>query len=142
MPATRAGARQNGQLAHPAPGIESRTGYCQCESCRGGSAGPVNAFTLWNPAAVKVTKGADHIGSDNKTPNSDRKWCKTCSGHLLTAHPGMGLTDVYAATIPDFPYQPGVDVHDQATRLPMRDGLPKRKDMPAETGGSGITIAD
>ena len=33
------------------------TGYCHCDSCRHWSAGPVNAFTLWKPDAVKVTKG-------------------------------------------------------------------------------------
>jgi len=117
-------------------------GYCHCESCRSWSAGPVNAFTLWPPDAVKVTKGADNIGTYNKTPNSYRKWCKTCGGHLFSEHPGMGLTDVYAATIPDLPYQPGVHVNYQETRLPMKDGLPKMKDLPAEMGGSGMLIAE
>ena len=31
-------------------------GYCHCESCRSWSAGPVNAFTLWQPDAVRVTQ--------------------------------------------------------------------------------------
>jgi hypothetical protein len=117
-------------------------GYCHCESCRSWSAGPVNAFTLWKPDAVKVTKGADNIGSYSKTPKSLRKWCKTCGGHLFTEHPGWGVTDVYAATIPDFAYQPGVHVNYQDTRLRMKDGLPKFKDMPAEMGGSGATLAE
>jgi hypothetical protein len=38
-------------------------GYCHCESCRHWSAGPVNAFTLWEPSAVKVTRGSDNIGT-------------------------------------------------------------------------------
>ena len=33
-------------------------GYCHCSSCRHWSAGPVNAFSLWQPSAIKVTKGA------------------------------------------------------------------------------------
>jgi hypothetical protein len=37
-------------------------GYCHCRSCRSWSAGPVNAFTLWKPGAVKVTAGAEHLG--------------------------------------------------------------------------------
>lgn len=69
-------------------------GYCHCESCRHWSASPVNAFSLWNPEAVKVTKGGDNIGTYNKTPRSSRKWCKSCGGHLFTEHPMMGLTDV------------------------------------------------
>ena len=28
-------------------------GYCHCASCRSWSAGPVNAFTLWKPDAVR-----------------------------------------------------------------------------------------
>ncbi|MGH7849366.1 MAG: GFA family protein, partial [Thermodesulfobacteriota bacterium] len=59
-------------------------GYCHCDSCRHWSVGPVNAFTLWNPDAVKVTKGEANVGTFNKTPQSFRKWCKTCGGHLLT----------------------------------------------------------
>lgn len=117
-------------------------GYCHCESCRSWSAGPVNAFTLWQPEALTITRGADNIGTFNKTPNSYRKWCKTCGGHLFTDHPGMGLTDVYAASIPDLAFEAGVHVHYQETRLRMHDGLPKMKDLPAEMGGSGITLAE
>lgn len=115
-------------------------GYCHCESCRRWSAGPVNAFTLWKPEAVRITKGEDRLGSYAKTAASIRKWCTTCGGHVLTEHPGMGVIDVYAAVIPDFPYRPGLHVHYQETRLPMHDDLPKMKDLPAEMGGSGIKL--
>jgi hypothetical protein len=117
-------------------------GYCHCDSCRRWSAGPVNAFTLWPPEAVRITTGADNLASYSKTPASIRKWCKTCGGHVLTEHPSMGVTDVYAAVMPEFPYEPGIHVHYQETRLPMQDGLPKMKDLPAEMGGSGATVAE
>jgi hypothetical protein len=117
-------------------------GYCHCESCRRWSAGPVNAFTLWKPEAVKITQGADNIGSYNKTPYSYRKWCKTCGGHVFSEHPTMGLTDVYAAAIADFPFAPGLHVHYQETVLHIADGLPKMKDMPKEMGGSGVVLAE
>ena len=117
-------------------------GYCHCESCRHWSAGPVNAFTLWKPDAVRITKGAANVGTYHKTERSYRKWCKTCGGHLFTEHPGMGLTDVYAASIPEFPYKAGIHVNYQESRLHMKDGLPKMKDMPREMGGSGITLPE
>ncbi len=117
-------------------------GYCHCESCRSWSAAPVNAFTLWKPEAVRITRGADKIGTYNKTPHSYRKWCTACGGHILTEHPGMKLVDVYAGIIPDFPYRAGIHVNYQETRLPMKDGLPKMKDMPQEMGGSGISLAE
>jgi len=117
-------------------------GYCHCESCRSWSAGPVNAFTLWKPEAVQITRGADSIGTYSKTPRSNRKWCKTCGGHIFTEHPGWELVDVYAAAIPDFPHHAGVHVHYQETKLRMKDGLPKMKDLPKEMGGSGVSVAE
>ena len=117
-------------------------GYCHCGSCRSWSAGPVNAFTLWKPGAVRVTAGAEHIGMFQKTPVSQRQFCKVCGGHLFTAHPHWNLTDVYAAAIPDFPYQAGVHVNYAETVLPMKDGLPKLKDFPKELGGSGEALVE
>ena len=116
--------------------------YCHCDSCRHWSAGPVSAFTLWKPETVKVTKGADNIGSYNKTPGSMRKWCKSCGGHLFTEHPAMALTDVSAAVISDFHFQPALHVNYQETVLHMKDGLPKMKDLPAEAGGTGIELPE
>jgi hypothetical protein len=117
-------------------------GYCHCESCRRWSAGPVNAFTLWKPESVKITKGANNIGSYSKTPQSNRKWCKTCGGHILTEHPSMGLTDVYAAVISDLAFKPGVHVHYQETVLRIKDGAPKMKDLPKQAGGSGMEVPE
>jgi hypothetical protein len=117
-------------------------GYCHCNSCREWSAGPVNAFSLWPPEAVRITKGAENIGSYQKTEKSIRQWCKTCGGHLLTEHPLWGLTDVYAAVIPDLRFKAALHVNYESTVLPMRDGLPKQKDVPAEMGGSGVLLPE
>src|SRR4051794_40752277 len=86
-------------------------GYCHCESCRSWSAAPVNAFTLWKPDAVKITAGADQIGTYQKNPTSQRKYCKKCGGHLMNNHPIMGLVDVYAATIPTLKFIPSIHVN-------------------------------
>lgn len=131
-----------GAVQFTVSGEPAGMGYCHCESCRSWSAGPVNAFTLWKPEAVQLARGADQIGTYNKTPHSSRKWCKTCGGHVFTEHPGMGLTDVYAAVIPDFPFQAGIHVNYQESRLPIRDGVQKLKDMPKEMGGSGAGMAE
>ena len=123
-------------------GQPAAMGFCHCTSCRSWSAGPVNAFTLWAPTAVKITKGAGDIGTYNKTPVSFRKWCMKCGGHVMTDHPPFGLVDVYAATIPDFPFQPGLHVHYGESVLAIKDGLPKQKDMPKEMGGSGTLLPE
>ncbi len=129
-----------GAVQFTVSGEPAAMGYCHCRSCRHWSAGPVNAFSLWQPDALKITQGADNIGSYNKTPGSTRKWCKTCGGHLFTDHPGMGLVDVYAAMLPSLEFSPGVHVHYQETVLRIHDDVTKMKDMPAEMGGSGITL--
>lgn len=131
-----------GEVQFTVTGEPAAMGYCHCGDCRRWSAGPVNAFTLWNPEAVKVIQGSDKIRTYNKSPRSFRKWCATCGGHLFTDHPEWKLIDVYAATIPDFPFKPGVHVNYQETVLPMKDGLPKLKDFPKEMGGSGEVISE
>ena len=117
-------------------------GYCHCASCRSWSAGPVNGFTLWKPSALRVTAGADQLARFNKTAHSTRTWCRKCGGHLYTEHAPWELVDVYAATIPELAFQPGVHVHYQESVLPMRDGLPKFKDIPSDMGGSGQTLPE
>ena len=118
-------------------GEPAAMGYCHCESCRKWSASPMNSFILWPAAAVQVTKGKELIQTYNKTPRSTRAWCKNCGGHLFAEHPHWGLTDVYAATTPDFPYAPAVHVNYQEAVCAVRDELPKMKDVPKELGGSG-----
>ncbi len=123
-------------------GEPAAAGYCHCDSCRRWSAAPVNAFSLWKPESVKVTHGADNLGVYNKTERSYRKWCKTCGGHVFTEHPGFELIDVYAAVIPDYPFEPHLHVFYEETVLPLRDGLPKMADIPAQMGGSGKTLPE
>ena len=123
-------------------GAPEAMGYCHCSSCRSWSAGPVNAFSLWKPGAVKVSRGAEHLGTYTKNPSSERQFCKTCGGHVMTNHPGMGLVDVYAAIIPSLKFEPGVHVNYAETVLHIKDGLPKLKDFPAELGGSGQAVPE
>ncbi len=60
----------------------------------------------------------------------------------MTYHPQWGLMDVYAATIPDQIFEPGIHVNYGETVLRMVDGLPKMKDFPSEMGGSGVTLPE
>ena len=123
-------------------GTPDAMGYCHCESCRHWSAGPINAFTLWQPESVQVKEGADAVVTYAKTSNSYRKSCGECGGHLLTEHPSMGLTDVYSAIIPDLRFEPALHVFYGEKVIAVKDGLPKQKDMPAEMGGSGILLEE
>jgi hypothetical protein len=123
--------------------------FCHCDSCRHWSAGPVSAFTLWQPDSVRVTRGSENITmfdgnpcSGDETVVSERKWCSKCGGHLFTNHPTMGLVDVPAVVIEDFAFEPGFHVHYQESVHPIADGLPKFRDLPQEAGGSGETLPE
>jgi hypothetical protein len=123
-------------------GAPAAAGYCHCQSCRHWSAGPINAFTLWPPDAVKVTKGKENLGTFHKSENSLRRWCKSCGGHVLTEHPQWNLVDVYAAVLENFHFEPHLHVNYAETVLPMRDGLPKQADLPKEMGGTGTLVSE
>ena len=123
-------------------GAPEAMGYCHCRSCRSWSGGPVNAFTLWSPEDVKVTSGQASLASFAGSPMTERQYCVQCGGHLMARHPTLGLIDVFAATLPTLDFAPGVHVNYAETVLPMKDGLPKLKDFPAEFGGSGEMVAE
>jgi hypothetical protein len=61
---------------------------------------------------------------------------------VLIDHPTIGMVDVHVSTLWDFPFEPTLHLNYQEHVLPVRDGLPKMRDMPAEVGGSGQTIAE
>lgn len=123
-------------------GEPAAMGYCHCASCRSWSASPVNAFILFPPTAVRVTKGEDQLVEFNKTERSHRKWCRRCGGHVFTEHRLWKVVDVYAATLPGFPFKAGVHVNYAERVLDVVDGLPKLKDFPKEMGGSGEAVPE
>jgi hypothetical protein len=142
MSETHSGRCFCGAVEVQVTGAPEGMGYCHCRSCRSWSAGPVNAFTLWKPENVKVTRGNEFIGAFQKNPASDRRFCTKCGGHIMTVHPTFGLVDVFSATIPTLAFKPGVHVNYAETVLPMKDGLPKLKDFPKELGGSGEVVPE
>lgn len=142
MSAVHQGSCFCGAVALEVTGEPEAMGYCHCRSCQSWSGGPVNAFSLWKPDAVRVVKGEDMIDTYAKNPQSERKYCSKCGGHLMTNHPPFGLVDVFAATIPTLEFKPALHVNYSDTVLPMRDGLPKLKDFPKELGGSGESVPE
>jgi hypothetical protein len=115
---------------------------CHCSSCRGWLSAPLHAAALWPSPSVKVTKGADTLGTYKKTENSHRQFCKTCGAAVQVLHPGMGMTDVPAGSVKGFNYQPALHVHYGEKVMTVRDGLPKFRDFPKEFGGSGDMLAE
>ncbi|MGO8920780.1 MAG: GFA family protein [Stellaceae bacterium] len=142
MAKTHKGACFCGAVQLEVSGQPEAMGYCHCGSCRSWSAAPVNAFSLWRPEAVRITSGAEHIATFQKTPLSQRQYCSRCGGHLMNNHPPLGMVDVYSATIPTLEFVPALHVNYAEAVLPIRDGLPKLRDFPAEFGGSGEAMPE
>ena len=142
MAATHKGECFCGTVHVEVSGEPEAMGYCHCSSCRSWSGGPVNAFTLWKPEAVRITSGSEHVAIFQKTEVSQRQYCTKCGGHLMTNHPPLGLVDVFAATLPTLKFSPGVHVNYADTVLPMRDGVTKLRDFPKELGGSGEVVPE
>lgn len=123
-------------------GSPETMGYCHCRSCRSWSGSPVNAFGLWKAEAVKIAKGAEHLAMFQKSKLSQRQYCGKCGGHLMTNRRPLGLTEVFAATIPDLAFTPSLHINYTEAVLPMRDGLPKFRNFPGALGGSGEMMLD
>src|SRR5438874_11743901 len=138
MAQTHTGTCFCGAVELEVTGDPKAMGYCHCSSCRSWSGGPVNAFTLWDPASVKGTKGADLITTFAKTPRSERKFCEQCGWHIMANHPTFGLVDVFAATLPSLQFSPQLHVNYAETVLPMKDGLTKFRDFPPGLGSGEI----
>ena len=142
MTDTHSGACFCGAVTIEVSGVPLEMGYCHCQSCRAYSGAAVSAFILWRSESVRITQGEALLGRFNKTGMSERTFCAKCGGHLLTRHPGLGLTDVRPAVLPGLPFKPFVHLNYAETVLRMKDGLMKLKDFPATAGGSGESLPE
>ena len=142
MEKTNAGACFCGAVQFTASGAPKEMGYCHCSSCRAYSGAPVTAFALWDADNVRVTAGAELLGKINKTGMTERNFCMRCGGHLMNRHPSLGLTDIPAGLLSDLDFRPSVHLNYAETVMPMKDGLPKLRDFPAEVGGSGEVMPE
>lgn len=123
-------------------GAAEEAGYCHCSSCRTYSGGPVSSFLLWKSENVRVTRGGEWLGKFNKTGMSERKFCMRCGGHIMTNHPGLGMTDVRPPVLPDIVFTPTVHLNYAETVLPIHDGILKLKDFSSAAGGSGEELPE
>ncbi|MHA7777290.1 GFA family protein [Roseibium sp. M-1] len=131
-----------GEVAIEVMGPPLEMGYCHCNSCRAYSGAPFTSYALFASGQVTLTRGAEFLGSFNKTGMSARFFCSRCGGHVMSEHPDAGLTDVYAAILEELPFRPSCHLNYSSSVVPVRDGLPKLRDFPAHAGGTGKTIME
>ena len=131
-----------GAVAIVASGAPAAMGYCHCSACRSYSGGPVNAFTLWKEGEVKITQGEEALARFKSSDFSVRRYCTKCGGNVMVEHAGIGMVDLPAGILPSLTFKPAVHLNYEESVLPMKDGLPKLRDFPAEVGGSGQTMPE
>ena len=142
MAETHTGSCYCGAVTIEVSGAAEAMGYCHCHACRSYSGAPMGAFTLWKADSVKVTKGAESLGRFRSSDFSERRYCTKCGGRVMVDHAGIGMVDLAPATIPSLAFKPAVHLNYEETVLPMKDGLPKLRDFPAEVGGTGQSMAE
>jgi hypothetical protein len=142
MPDTHTGQCYCGAVTIAASGAPVDMGYCHCGGCRKYSGAPVNAFTLWKPDNVRVTKGKESLAKFKSSEMSERCYCTKCGGNVFVEHATLGLIDIPAGVLPTLAFKPTVHLNYEETVLPMKDGLPKLKDFPTAIGGSGATMPE
>ncbi len=117
-------------------------GYCHCGICRSWSGAPLTAISLWKADGVKITSGGEHLRTFQATELAERQFCALCGGHVMARIPSIGMVDVFGPTLPTLEFEPSVHIYYGDKVLPIRDGLPKLKDITARSGGSGEVIAE
>lgn len=123
-------------------GEPAAAAYCHCGDCASWAGAPVNAFTMYPAAAVKVVKGEAELATYAKTERSQRKFCRRCGGHVMVDHPAFGMVEVFPALVEGLQHQPALHIRYAEKTVAMQDGLPKFKDLPADFGGSGELLAE
>jgi len=123
-------------------GAPVEMGYCHCSCCRAYSGAPFTSYALFASSQVAVARGAELLGSFNRTGMTARFFCTRCGGHVMSEHPQAGLTDIYAAILPELPFRPAWHLNYASSVLPVRDGLPKLTDFPVHAGGTGKKMVE
>ncbi len=60
----------------------------------------------------------------------------------MTDHPDDAIIDDYAAILPTLALKPDLHVHSGESVLPIKNGLPKFKDLPTAFGRSGEVVPE
>jgi hypothetical protein len=117
--------------------------YCHCTTCRGFTGAPVNAVALWPRDKVRFVSGeADVRRFCRDGGRAERMTCARCGGCLGADLPYTGLIDLFAGLVRGLEFRPTAHFNYENTVLPIRDGLPKFRDMPEQSGGSGELMAE
>lgn len=116
--------------------------YCHCTSCRRWSGQPVTACILWPEDRVEFLSGLEKLHRFSITGHAEggKFSCQVCGGAVCTFVPNGRLYDVFGGVLEDFSFRPTMHINYGERVLSLQDDLPKYRDMPERSGGSGVLI--
>jgi len=120
----------------------SAMGYCHCKDFAACSATPINSYSFWGFDQLEITKSSENIQTFYKTDHSKRKFCKKRGGHFMTEHPSSNLVDIFTVILKGFSFKPSIHLNYESKTVSFKDGLPKFKDLPEESNGSGKILPE
>jgi hypothetical protein len=112
--------------------------YCHCDDCQRVHSAAYVPIAMYPEAAVKVIEGEHTSWKLKQTP---RITCSQCGTRMFAMPPGIGLRGVVAYFLPKGTFKPMFHVQCQHALLPVKDGLPHFKGLPAAFGGSDEQVA-
>lgn len=111
--------------------------YCHCDDCRAVTGGAYAPLALF-PAEGVTLAGGDTTSWTYKTMPRTR--CAHCGTLLFGEPPGMDMRGVSGFLLPAAAFKPAFHIRCRDAVMPVKDGLPHFKDVPAAFGGNDETV--
>jgi len=111
--------------------------YCHCGDCRAVTGGGYSPLALFPAASVKLAGGDTTTWTYRTMP---RTRCAHCGTLLFGESPGMNMRGVSGFLMPADLFKPTFHIRCQHAVMPVKDGLPHFKDVPAAFGGDDEAV--
>jgi hypothetical protein len=111
--------------------------YCHCDDCQAVHGAAYVGIAVFPSQAVEVIKGTPTSWTYKSLP---RERCASCGTYLIARVPDAELTGVKANLLPPGMFRPEFHIHCQHAVLPVVDGLPHYRALPAAFGGADDVV--
>lgn len=111
--------------------------YCHCDDCQVVHSAAYIPAAIYPVSSVRVVAGET---SAWKFKTTERISCRACGTRLFSEPVGFGVRGVVATLLPAGMFQPAFHQHCRYALVPVKDGLPHYRGIPARFGGSDETM--
>lgn len=111
--------------------------YCHCDDCQAVTGGAFVPIALFPADAIAVIGTGTFTWTYKALP---RTRCATCGTFLFGEPPGLGMRGISGYLLPAGEFAPQFHNQCRYAVMPVKDGLPHFKALPASFGGTNETI--